>query len=86
MHPVASRITVIQAHQVLPRRPWVLEFQPKTVLGLKIYLFARGLGDGRLLGMARRLVRTNLYQSVCPDRTSAQASRPNATVEANVRR
>jgi hypothetical protein len=48
MHPVASRITVIHAHQVLPRRPWVLEFQPKTVLGLKIYLFARGLGDGRL--------------------------------------
>lgn len=38
------------------------------------------------LGMVRRLVRTNLYQGVRPDRTSAQASRPNATVEANVRR
>jgi hypothetical protein len=38
------------------------------------------------LGMVQRLVRTNLYQSVCPDWTSAQASRSYATVEATVRR
>jgi hypothetical protein len=46
MHPVASRIIVIQAHGYCRVGSGCWEFQPKTVLGLKIFLFARDLGDG----------------------------------------
>jgi hypothetical protein len=84
MHPVASRITVIQAHGVLPRRPWVVEFQPKTVLGLKIYLFARDLGDGGLSRLGAALGENESVSARLSGLDSAHASRPNATVEANV--